>query len=265
MTSAPRVASAMLRPGEIFDPVARALDALGDRWTLGLVRQLLVGPTGFQELRKKTGITPRVLSARLRQLAADGLVEAVTLEGRSQYAVTDRGRSLEGVIVALGRWWIQDGISDLGIDAERFTETSAQSILESLPLMLREDASAEARVTFEVRLTGEGGGAWSVRIEEGSCDVHAGFASHADVRYTADARDWCGLALGLLEARDLFESGALVKEGGPEAMDRYFHQVAMRNETPEEPLPTRSAANTLDRTGPAHEGGVASDASSNQE
>ena len=98
MTSAPRVASAMLRPGEIFDPVARALDALGDRWTLVLVRQLLVGPTGFQELRKKTGITPRVLSARLRQLAADGLVEAVTpfLLGRI-FELTG-GRSLEANI-----------------------------------------------------------------------------------------------------------------------------------------------------------------------
>ena len=66
------------RPSGIFDPVGRALDAIGDRWTLSLIRQLLLGPAGFQELRKRTGIAPRVLSGRLRQLVAGGLVEAVS-------------------------------------------------------------------------------------------------------------------------------------------------------------------------------------------
>ena len=212
--------------------MGRALDVVGDRWTLVLVRQLLVGPKGFQELRKATGIAPRVLSGRLRQLLADGLVEMRTLDSRSLYAVTDRGRSLEGAIVALGRWWINHGIEDLGIDTGRFTETSAQSILESLPLMLREDLRPEVSVTFEVRLTGEGGGVWTVQIAEGSCEVHAGFASRADVRYTADARVWCGIALGLVDARPLYDSGDLVKEGGQQAMDEYFHQVPRHGEGP---------------------------------
>lgn len=232
MSSTSRVTPAFPRPGEIFDPVGRALDGVGDRWTLVLVRQLLVGPKGFQELRKLTGIAPRVLSGRLRQLTADGLVEPVSVETRSLYAVTDRGRSLEGVIVALGRWWIAHGIADLGIDTGRFTDTSAQSILESLPLMLREDRAQGARVTFEIRLTGEGGGAWTVRIDNGFCEVRAGFAARADVRYTADAHVWCEIALGLVDARPLYESGALVKEGGHQAMDEYFHQVPRSGKSP---------------------------------
>jgi hypothetical protein len=77
-----------------------------------------------------------------------------------------------------------------------------------------------------VRLTGEGGGVWAIRVHDGVCDVRAGFAERADVRYTADARAWCGVALGLIDARDLFKRGLLTKEGGPEAMDHYFHQVA---------------------------------------
>ena len=48
-----------LRPAQIFDPVARALDVIGDRWSLVLIRQLLTGPKGFQELRLRTGIAPR--------------------------------------------------------------------------------------------------------------------------------------------------------------------------------------------------------------
>ena len=57
----------------VFDPVARALDLIGDKWTLVLVRHLLVGPVGFQHLRVRTGITARVLSARLRQLVSHRL------------------------------------------------------------------------------------------------------------------------------------------------------------------------------------------------
>ena len=212
-------------PQEIFDPVGRALDTIGDRWTLVLLHQLGLGPKGFQELRKRTGITPRVLSSRLRQLVGDGLVEAVSEGTRSHYEVTERGRSLEPIVSALGRWWIQHGIQDLGVDLERFTETSPHSVLESLPLMLREDRARDADVTFEIRLTGEGGGSWTVRIENGSCEVRPGFATRPDVRYTADSSIWCGLALGLLDARDLVRSGKLAKEGSRDAMDHYFHQM----------------------------------------
>ena len=75
----------ILRPAQIFDPVARALDVLGDRWTLVLVRQLMGGPKGFQELRVRTGIAPKVLSSRLRQLRSDGFVTTEEKGSRSIY------------------------------------------------------------------------------------------------------------------------------------------------------------------------------------
>lgn len=218
------------RPGGIFDPVGRALDAIGDRWTLSLIRQLLLGPAGFQELRKRTGIAPRVLSGRLRQLQADGLVETVSQGTRSQYAVSDRGRSLEPVVVALGRWWIQHGIADFRVDMGQFTQTSVQSVMDSLPLMLREDRASSAHVLFEVRLTGEGGGVWSIRIEDGACEVSEGSAARADVRYSADARTWCALALGRRDPREAVEQDLLAKQGGPEALDFYFHQLPQNGE-----------------------------------
>lgn len=226
-TSAPSPRGAIPRPGAVFDPVARALDVVGDKWTLVLVRHLLRGPRGFQELRQRTGIAPRVLSTRLRQLTAQGFVEAVELEGgRPAYAVTARGRSLEPIIAAIARWFVHHATRDTGLDAARFTETSPISILESLPFLLREERARGADVVFEIRLTGEGGGVWTVHIEDGSCSVRAGFATRADVRYTADARVWCGVALGLLDPREARARGQLVKEGGREAMDHYFHQIA---------------------------------------
>ena len=84
-------------------------------------------------------------------------------------------------------------------------------------------------VTFEIRLHGTGGGVWSVRVHDGTCTVRPGFAERADVRYTADARVWCGVALGLRDAREAVKSGLMTKEGGREAMDHYFHQIAHRS------------------------------------
>jgi hypothetical protein len=123
---------------------------------------------------------------------------------------------------------------DLDVDANNFTETSPQSILESLPFLLREDLARDTQVTFEIRLSGEGGGVFTVAIENGHCDVRTGFAEHADVRYTADSRVWCAMALGLADARDLVKRGLVVKDGGAAAMDHYFYQIdRSRAESPE--------------------------------
>jgi DNA-binding HxlR family transcriptional regulator/putative sterol carrier protein len=207
-------------PGALFCPVARALDLIGERWTLVLVRHLLTGPRGFQELRTRTGIAPRVLATRLRQLQERGLVEAVESGSRSLYALTERGRSLGPIVREIARWWVLHAMGSTG----PFTETSAASVAEALPFLLREDRAKGVNVTYEVRLTGEGGGVWTVDIREGVCTVREGFAEHADVRYTAEARDWCGVALGMMDDREAVATGRLVKDGKGGSMAWYFYQ-----------------------------------------
>lgn len=218
--------SEILRPSQIFDPVARALDVLGDRWTLVLVRQLLGGPKGFQELRVRTGIAPKVLSSRLRQLRSDGFVDTEEKGSRSLYRATEKGETLAPIIASIARWWVREGMSVRDVDATQFTETSALSVLEVLPNLLREDRARGAHVVFEIRLTGEGGGVWTIEIDDGTCTVREDFAAGADVRYTATARDWCAVAIGVLDAREAVKQGLLHKEGGPQAMDEFFFQVA---------------------------------------
>lgn len=228
------------RPGEVFDPVGRALDRVGDRWTLVLVRHLLAAPRGFQDLRMRTGIAPRVLSGRLRELAAAGFVTPVAEGSRSLYALTDRGRTLEPIVAAVARWWVQHAMGEAGATPGEFTETSAQSILESLPFLLRDERAHGERIVFEIRLTGAGGGVWTVRIDEGHCTVSPGFAERADVRYTADARAWCAVALGRLDPREAVSRGLLAKEGGPQALDHYFQQVGRPAQADPSPRPRRT-------------------------
>src|SRR3954451_8000819 len=90
--------------------IARALDVLGDRWALLVIRELLLGPKRFTDLRiGLPHVTPDVLSQRLRELEADGVVRRAKLPppaGAQVYELTDRGRALEPVILELGRWGI---------------------------------------------------------------------------------------------------------------------------------------------------------------
>jgi DNA-binding HxlR family transcriptional regulator len=212
------------KPDGIFDPVARALDLIGERWTLVLVRHLLLSPLGFQELRQRTGIAPRVLSTRLRQLGERGWLESRAEGTRSVYALTDMGRTLEPIVAAIARWWVFYAMEASSVAPDQFTETSAQSIVESLPFLLRENAPP-GRIVFELRLTGTGGGVWSVAVDDRDVKVRAGFAEGADVRYTAEAAVWCGVALGVVDARDTVKRGLMTKEGGRQSLAHYFHSI----------------------------------------
>jgi DNA-binding HxlR family transcriptional regulator len=88
--------------------IARALDVVGDRWALLVVRDLLLGPKRFTDLRSGLpSVSPDVLSQRLRELEQAGLVARRRLPppAASQvYELTERGRALEPVLLELGRW-----------------------------------------------------------------------------------------------------------------------------------------------------------------
>ena len=90
--------------------LARASDVLGERWTLLLVRDLLVAPRRFNELAESLkGIGTNLLAKRLKELEAAGILERVEGEGARAYALTDRGRALEPSVLALIRWGLLHG------------------------------------------------------------------------------------------------------------------------------------------------------------
>ena len=88
--------------------IARALDIVGERWALLVVRELLLGPKRFTDLRAGLShLSPDVLSQRLRELEEAGVVTRRTLAPPAAsrvYELTERGYELEPVILALGRW-----------------------------------------------------------------------------------------------------------------------------------------------------------------
>jgi DNA-binding HxlR family transcriptional regulator len=89
-----------------FCPAARALEVVGEKWSLLVVRDLLAGPRRFSDLRRSlNAITPKWLSARLRALEADGVVEREAAGAREVwYRLTPKGQALEHVFDALLVW-----------------------------------------------------------------------------------------------------------------------------------------------------------------
>jgi DNA-binding HxlR family transcriptional regulator len=101
--------TAVARPYQQDCPIARALDVVGERWTLLLLRDLLrEGPRRFQDfLAAQPGLTPSVLSARLRLMEEHALVTRraySTHPPREEYLLTDKGRELYPVVIALRQW-----------------------------------------------------------------------------------------------------------------------------------------------------------------
>jgi len=105
--------------------IARALDLVGERWALLVVRELLLGPKRFTDLRAGLPhVGPDMLAQRLRELEQAGVVQRGKLPppaGARVYELTDWGRQLEPVVLALGRWGSQAPFpperGELGVDA----------------------------------------------------------------------------------------------------------------------------------------------------
>jgi len=98
------------RPYRHFCAMARSLELLGERWSLLVVRDLLLGPRRFSDLaRSLAGITPTRLTQRLRHLQAAGVVERDRRQGRRDvwYRLTEAGHDLGPVVDALTLWGIQ--------------------------------------------------------------------------------------------------------------------------------------------------------------
>src|SRR5437016_12941211 len=103
-----RAAKSAPRSYDQYCAVARGLDVIGDRWTLLLVRDLLLGPKRYKDLLSGLpGIGTNLLADRLKELEAAGLIERTVLPppaGSTVYQLTETGQALEPVMVSLGRW-----------------------------------------------------------------------------------------------------------------------------------------------------------------
>ena len=203
--------------------VARALDVVGERWTLLIVRELLTGPKRFKDiLGGLPGIGTNLLAARLKDLEGYAVVRRTTLPppaGSKVYELTELGRLLEPVVAALGRW----GLGFLNAPSQGDDVRPGWAIA-AMRSTLKPEAARGLRETYEFHVDEE---AFHVRVKDGEVGALQGPAVEPDLVVRGSARAFLALAAGHLEPTEALESGEFRIEGEREALARCLEMFGL--------------------------------------
>ena len=197
--------------------IAHALDLVGERWALLVVRELLLGPKRFTDLRAGLhNASPNVLSQRLRELEQAGVIERRKLPppaGSWVYELTDWGRELKPVALALGSWALRSPTFPL--DAPVGTD----SVILALGTFFDADAAGDLNTRVELRL---GEHAFRVSIADGEIDVDRGPAENPDTIIDTDPETLAALIRGRRKLADALRDGAITIDGDQPAVTRFL-------------------------------------------
>jgi DNA-binding HxlR family transcriptional regulator len=197
--------------------VARALDLVGERWALLVVRELLLGPKRFTDLRAGLPhVSPDVLSQRLRELEQEGIVRRRTLAppaGSRVYELTDRGLELEPVVRALGRWGssapFPPGDARLGVD----------SAILALRTLFDPSGAEGLSASYELRF---GEQRFHARVSDGRLEVARGSADAPDATIETDTGTLSALLWHGRRPAEALRSGDLKIDGSRRAAERFL-------------------------------------------
>lgn len=195
-----------------FCGLARALDIVGDRWNLLIVRELLPGPLRYSQLRASLpGVASNLLAERLRTMEQTGVVERRLGDEGVLYGLTPWGAELRESMETLGRWGAPLLARGRGDDAFR-----PRWLTLALPAMLRgKTAVPPVEIGFEVE-----GLVIVLRIDEDGPSVGIGADRRPEVVLVADPETVVGLVAGSLTVDQAIASGELI--GVPDVLRRAF-------------------------------------------
>jgi DNA-binding HxlR family transcriptional regulator len=196
--------------------LARALDVVGERWTLLIVRDLILGPRRFTDLLEGLpGIGRNLLARRLRRLEDEGLVARDVLPPPAAsrvYRLTDDGMELAFALGALSRW----GARRLG--ARQPDELFRPPwIAMAMAAAADVEAARDVRETYEVEVDGE---SFHVRVDDGRVQPHAGPASDPDVTIRMDTQTLVDILGDAITPPEALLARRLTIEGSPDAFQR---------------------------------------------
>lgn len=199
-----------------FCGFSRALEVIGERWALLIVRDLLISPKRFTDLhRGLVGIPTNILTARLKELEANGVVRRAVLPrpaGSIVYEMTDSGRELEKVVDAIGCWGARR------LDAPREGEViTPDSMATALRSTFQPEAAANVKATVELHM---GEIVVHAHIDKGHITVGTGVATKPDLTIEAGPgiKD---VMSGAIKPRDAISQGLAHVSGNTKLFDRF--------------------------------------------
>jgi DNA-binding HxlR family transcriptional regulator/putative sterol carrier protein len=210
-----------------YCPVVHALSLVGERWALLIVRELLRGPKRYTDIEHGLhGIPSNILSSRLRDLEAGGVVQKRSLPPPAAcnvYELTEYGKGLEEPVYALARW----GARSLGPPTQKDDLYEGWG-LNALPAVFNAD---EARGLTETYVFKIGDEAFTARIADGVLEPSLGEAQDADLVVETDPATFFMLCAGELSPAEAVETGRLRLEGNSALLDRCYRVFTFASRT----------------------------------
>jgi DNA-binding HxlR family transcriptional regulator len=195
--------------------IAHALDLLGERWALLVVRELLLGPKRFTDLRDGLGsISPNVLAQRLRELEQAAVVERRKLPppaGAWIYELTDWGRELKPIVLSLGTWAVRSP------SFPRDAPVGADSVILALGTFFDADAANDLSAHYELRL---GENTFHVRVADGTIELGRDPVDDPAATIETDAATLSALIWNGRELADALRAGDITIDGDHRAVMR---------------------------------------------
>jgi DNA-binding HxlR family transcriptional regulator/putative sterol carrier protein len=204
--------------------VAHALDLVGERWALLIVRELILGAKRFRELHEGLpGISTNVLSNRLKELETTGVIRRRLLPrpgSGTVYELTEYGQELEDIVVALGRW----GAKTMHPRSAEHTFKPEWFVVALLG-SFRSESARGVRATYELRLDGS---VFHLLIDRGRLEHGRGPASGADLVIDTDSDSLFALLMGQIAATDALAAGVVKIDGGVNELQKMIELFALR-------------------------------------
>lgn len=207
---------------------AFALDLVGERWALLIVRELLLGPKRFTDLR--AGLphaSTNILSDRLRELEHNAIVRRRKLPppaGSTVYELTEWGRELEPIVTQLGAWGARSPIPP---DSR---EIGPDSIVLALRSLFDPEAADDLEASYELRI---GESRFRIEIAGGQIKLRRGSAEAPELKLAfPDAPTMAAVLTAQLPLDDALASGALEIEGPKQAAKRFLRLFPMPEPCP---------------------------------
>lgn len=199
--------------------LAFALDIVGDRWTILIIRELTAGPRRFTDLLGGLpGISTNLLTERLKHLEQRGLIRQRLLPppaASTVYELTAVGKTLEKALLELGKWGSQfvsasrEGVQVLHLGSYALTPKT----------FFRPELAQGVDETYELRVGVE---VQQVQIKGGQIHVQQGDALKADVVFQTDMATYLGLLQRQLQPAEAISQGLIQIEGDPAALKRFL-------------------------------------------
>ncbi|MFC0531084.1 winged helix-turn-helix transcriptional regulator [Phytohabitans kaempferiae] len=197
--------------------IARALDVVGERWALLVVRELLFGPKRFADLhRGLPGMSQNVLTQRLRELEESGVLtrrRGLPPVTGLVYELTGRGRDLEPVLLALGRWG-----SPLRPGPDSASELSPDALVVALRTTFDPDAAVGLHATVQLQLPGD---AFVLTVHDERLDAARG-SGPADAALAGSVRTIQDLVFDKRPLDDALRSGDAHVDGDTALLARFI-------------------------------------------